>query len=70
VCEHFREEPIEGDLPEQMARREFVQQSLDIHCAGTDRRLAALKTRYAANIAVMSVLGGYEQGIEGLGCGP
>jgi hypothetical protein len=70
VCEHFRGEPIEGDLPEQIARRAFVQESLEIYCAGTDRRLAALKTRYAANIAVMSALGGYEQAIEGPGCGP
>jgi hypothetical protein len=32
--------------------------------------LAALKKRYAGNAAVMSTLGGYEQGIEGPGCGP
>jgi hypothetical protein len=69
VCEHFRGEPIEGDFPEQIARRAFVQESLEIHCAGTDRRLAALKKRYAGNAAVMSALGGYEQGIEGPGCG-
>ena len=70
VCEHFRGEPIDGDSPEQIARRAFVQESLEIYCAGTDRRLAALKKRYAGNTAIMSALGGYEQAIEGPGCGP
>ena len=70
VCEHFRGEPIEGDSPEQKARRTFVQESVEIYCAGTDRRLAALKKRFGGNAAVMSALGGYEQAIEGPGCGP
>src|SRR6476661_4162232 len=70
VCEHFRGEPIEGDSPEQVERRTFVQESVDIYCAGTDRRLAALKHRYAGNSAVLSALGNYEQAIEGPGCGP
>ena len=70
VCEHFRGEPIEGDFPEQIARRAFVQDSIEIYCAGTDRRLAALKKRYAANTAVMSALDGYERSIEAPGCGP
>ena len=70
VCEHFRGEPIEGDFPEQIARRAFVQDSIEIYCAGTDRRLAALRKRYAGNTAVMSALDGYERSIEGPGCAP
>ena len=70
VCEHFRGEPIEGDFPEQIARRAFVQESFEIYCAGTDRRLAALKKRYAGNSVVMSALGDYEQVVDGPGCGP
>ena len=70
ACEHFRGEPIEGDSPEQVERRAFVQESLDIYCSGTDHRLAALKKRYAGNTAVMPALAGYEQAIEAPDCGP
>ena len=70
ACEHFRGEPTEGDSSEQVARRVFVQESLEIYCAGTDRRLAALKKRYADNLEVMSALGKYEPAIEGSQCGP
>ena len=70
ACEHFRGEPIEGDSQEQVERRAFVQESLDIYCSGTDHRLAALRKRYAGNPAVMSALVGYEQVIEAPDCGP
>lgn len=65
LCEHFREEPADGGTPEQDSRREFVRESIEIYCAGTDRRLAALKKRYADNSAVQSRLGKYETAIEG-----
>lgn len=70
ACEHFLGEPTEGNSPEQKARRAFVAQSFDIYCAGTDRRLAALKARYADNPAAMSALSAYESSIEGPQCVP
>ena len=60
LCEDFRQEPFEGRTPEQVERRQFLQQSIEIHCADTDRRLAALKKRYAHDRAVMSRLEHYE----------
>jgi hypothetical protein len=60
LCEHFRQEPAEGGTPEDDERREFVRESIEIHCAGTDRRLAALKRRHAGNPSVLSRLGKYE----------
>ena len=66
LCEHFREEPADGGTPEQNKRREFVRESIEIYCPGADRRLAALKKRYAANSVIQSRLGKYEPAIEGL----
>ena len=65
LCEHFRQEPFEGDSPEQVARRQFLRDSIEIHCAGTDRRLAALRKRYTLDHAVMSRLEHYEVASEG-----
>ena len=65
LCEHFRQEPFEGSTPEQIKRREFLQESIEIHCAGTDRQLAALKKRYIGNSAVLSRLKQYEIASEG-----
>ena len=70
ACDYFRSEPTEGDSSGQVERRAFVNESLDIYCAGTDRRLAALKKRYSDNPAVLSALGKYEPVIEGPRCGP
>lgn len=64
LCEHFREEPADGGTPEQNKRREFVRESIEIYCSGTDRRLAALKKRYTGNPAVQSRLAKYEPAIE------
>ncbi|HKS73170.1 MAG TPA: hypothetical protein VJQ82_08235 [Terriglobales bacterium] len=64
TCDHFRGEPIEGKSPEQIERRNFVADSLDIYCSGTDRRLAALKRRYKDNRPVMKQLNQYEEHIE------
>ena len=60
LCEHFRQEPADGGTPEQNQRRGFVRESVEIYCAGTDRRLAALKKRYGGNSAVLSRLDQYE----------
>ncbi len=65
ICDHFRGEPFEGSRPEQVERSEFIRDSLDIYCSGTDRRLAALKRRYRNDQDVMQKLNGYEVQIEG-----
>lgn len=65
VCDHFRGEPFEGNSPEQIERREFIFESLEIYCPGSDRRLAALKKRYKINAEVMKRLNDYEEKIEG-----
>jgi hypothetical protein len=64
LCDHFRGEPYEG-FPE---RRIFIIDSLDIYCAGTDRRLKALKRRYRDDERVVSALSSYELCVE-LNCG-
>lgn len=65
ICDHFRGESFEGSSPEQVERRKFIADSLDIYCSGTDRRLAALKRRYKSNPAAMRKLNQYEERIEG-----
>jgi hypothetical protein len=65
TCDHSRGEPAEGNGPEQIERRQFIVDSLDIYCSGTDKRLAALKRRYKNNRAVMERLSQYEEKIEG-----
>ena len=64
LCDHFRGEPFEGDSPEQIRRREFIFESMEIYCAGTDRRLAALKRRYRDDAESMDLLNRYEETIE------
>ena len=51
LCEHFRQEPFEGSTPEPVERRQFLRENVEIPCAGTDRRLVALKKRYIGNRA-------------------
>jgi hypothetical protein len=65
LCDHFRGEPFEGNSPEQIKRREFIVESLEIYCPGTDRRLAALKRRYKEDVDVLERLKKYEEQIEG-----
>ena len=64
LCDHFRGEPYEGDSPEQIRRREFIFESMEIYCAGTDRRLAALKRRYKDDVESIARLNKYEEKIE------
>ncbi|MDQ1330900.1 MAG: hypothetical protein QG578_1165 [Thermodesulfobacteriota bacterium] len=64
ICDHFRGEPYEGNSPEQIERRDFIFESHEIYCPGTDRRLAALKKRYRKNTEVMRYLNKYEEKIE------
>ena len=64
TCEHFLGEPVEGRTSEERERRDFVADSIDIYCSGTDRRLAALKHRYAADGAAMAALNALEAKLE------
>jgi hypothetical protein len=64
TCEHFLGEPVEGRSAEQRERRDFVAESIDIYCSGTDRRLAALKRRYAAHPAAMAALRALQEKLE------
>lgn len=64
ICEHFLDEPYDGDTPQMRERRAFIQESIEIYCSGTDRRLAALRKRYKNNLAVIKRLKQYEDKIE------
>lgn len=66
TCEHFLGEPYEGEgaSAEMEERREFIFESYEIYCAGTDRRLAALRKRYRDNPVVLERLKKYEEKIE------
>jgi hypothetical protein len=45
-------------------RREYLVDSMDIYCSGSDRRLAALKKRYKDNRDVMHILNQFDEHIE------
>lgn len=64
TCEHFLGEVHEGDTPERAARQRFVSDSIDIFCAGTDKRLAALRRRFEGNDTVLRELKPFEEKIE------
>jgi hypothetical protein len=64
ICEHFRGEPTEVSGPDQVQRQNFIIDSWDTYCAGTDRRLAALKRRYSGNPTVLKMLNKYEERVE------
>lgn len=64
LCDHFRGEPHEGNHPEQIKRREFIYESLEKYCNGTDSRLAALKKKYKNSRGIMQHLGKYEENVE------
>jgi hypothetical protein len=63
ACDHFRGEPFEGERPEQVERRKYLRESVEIYCPGTDRRLAALKKRFRNDQTVMKVLSSYDDKI-------
>ncbi len=64
TCEHFLGEPVEGRTVEQRERRDFVADSIDLYCSGTDKRLAALKRRYSKDTSIMAVLNPLEEKLE------
>lgn len=61
ACEHFAGEVPDPPEPERMKE---VLEKVRIYCTGTDARLAALKSKYAKNSAVMSKLNEYDDTIE------
>jgi hypothetical protein len=60
-CDHFR-----GEIPAAGERRRMkeVNREIEKWCKGTDKRLAELKSKYAANSAVMLQLDEFEQDVE------
>jgi curli biogenesis system outer membrane secretion channel CsgG len=58
-CDHFR-----GEEPYDATRKAEIARELDKHCKGTDARLAALRTKYAGQPAVLGSLKDFEDRIE------
>ena len=59
ACDHFR-----GEEGYDAERRAFLAQALAKTCTGTDRALAALRERFAAQPAVLAALKDFEVRIE------
>ena len=65
LCDHFRSEPWpESDSAEDRARRNELVDGMKTTCAGTDRRLAALKRKYRAHAVLIKLLSEFEPSIE------
>lgn len=60
ACEHFR-----GEAPYDAERRQFLEQQTLKFCAGTDKELAQLRSKYRGNHTVTTKLDEYEAEIEG-----
>lgn len=65
LCEHFLSEPMEGSDALAVERRHYVQDSQALYCAGTDRRLAALRRRYRESAELRAVLDALDPQLEG-----
>jgi len=59
ACDHFRGEPAYDD-----ERATFLAKAIARDCAGTDRRLADLRRRYAKDASILARLAEYEEQIE------
>jgi hypothetical protein len=59
ACDHFR-----GEDAYDSARAAELKMKLAGNCAGTDKKLAALRRKYAGNRRVMKRLSRYEAHIE------
>jgi len=65
TCDHFRGEPWDpGDEPGLNERREFILQSINKYCTGTDKRLAELRGKYKDNPRIIERLRHYEDHVE------
>jgi hypothetical protein len=60
-CDHMRGEV--PDPPDKQRMKE-IKREMDKLCKGTDRKLALLKRRYAANRAVMQRMNEFETRVE------
>ena len=64
ACDHFRGEPWpEGDTAADRQRRRELVEGIRTACAGTDRRLADLRQRYAADARISALLSGFETSV-------
>lgn len=64
LCDHFRGEPWpEGDSDADRTRRRQLVDGVRTNCAGTDRRLAELNSRYAGDARIAALLARYEADI-------
>lgn len=62
LCDHFRGEPWpEGDSDADRSRRLDLVEGARRACAGTDARLAELKTRYDNDPTVLLLLSGFDE---------
>ena len=59
ACDHFR-----GEEPYSPERKAELEAASEKYCHGTDRELAALRSKYEGNAAVLKVLREYEKDIE------
>lgn len=61
TCDHLR-----GEIPDrdQTSRAREVADGLRKYCTGTDRELSRLRTKYASDRDIVSMLAGYESHIE------
>ena len=58
-CDHFR-----GEEAYDQARGRFIAAQTKRYCTGTDRRLKALRARYAKHPKQLAKLADYEESIE------
>lgn len=59
TCDHFR-----GEEPYSPERRAQIEAATAKYCRGSDRELAALRSKYRSNAAVLNRLKAYEADIE------
>ena len=59
TCDHLR-----GEEPYSPERRAELEAATEENCRGTDRELAALRSRYQDNATILRVLDEYEKDIE------
>ena len=59
TCDHLR-----GEEPYNAERRAELEVATEKYCRGTDRELAALRSKYRGDASVLKVLDQYEKGIE------
>ncbi|MFT3898501.1 MAG: hypothetical protein QM719_12575 [Thermomonas sp.] len=65
ACDHWRGEPIpeHEDDPEGVRKKQIID-AMNESCAGTDKRLAALKSAYAQDPRILKLLDEFEPDVE------